>query len=150
MNYVFYNNNEFSKEFLPLKNYRSSIEQYLNKKIPFKLFEDLLNDDILILFTLDIFRPKNILQKIVDCKNKIILINTEYYKNLNTLRIYKSINNKNSINLIEYNNLNINKIKLDFSDIKYYFIPQLYSKYFEDIYKEKYIAYQDRKYDILF
>ena len=62
----------------------------------------------------------------------------------------KLINNKNSINLIEYNNLNINKIKLDFSDIKYYFIPQLYSKYFEDIYKEKYIAYQDRKYDILF
>ena len=140
----------FSKNYLPFKNYRFCIENILNLNIQFKNYNDIKENDILIVFSYDLYNPKNIINEILKNKYKVLIINTENYKFKNIIDLYKLINNKNNIFLLEYNVVNINYIKNNYKNINLKFLPLLYNPYLENIYKEKYIPYSKRKNNILF
>ena len=148
--YYWLNCSTILKNYLPFKHYRSCIENILKLNIKFKNLNELKKDDILILFSYDVFKPKNILDDLIQKPNNIYIINTENYKFKNILTMFEKINNKKNICLIEYNIVNIHYIKNNFTNIKLTFLPLLYDKYLENIFKEKYIPFSDRKYDILF
>ena len=105
--YYWYKCNDFSKKYLPFQNYRFCIENILNLNIPFKQLNEIGGDDILIIFSHDIFNPQNILTRLLEAKYKILIINTENYKFENIIQLFKSINNKQNIHLIEYNIVNL-------------------------------------------
>jgi hypothetical protein len=148
--YYWYKCNDFSKKYLPFQNYRFCIENILNLNIPFKQLNEIGGDDILIIFSHDIFNPQNILTRLLEAKYKILIINTENYKFEHIEELFESINRKNNINLIDYNIVNINYIKKKYNEIKLHFLPLLYNPYLEQIYNQKYIKYSDRPIDILF
>jgi hypothetical protein len=142
--------NNFSKIYLPFKNYRFCIENILNLNIHFKNLNELNKDDTLIIFSYDIFNPKNILDDLIKKPFKILIINTENYKFKNIINMFQKINNINNIYLIEYNIVNIHYIKENYKNINLNFLPLLYNPYLENIYQEKYIPFNNKKTDILF
>ena len=148
--YYYYNCNNFSREYLQFKNYRFCIENILKLNIHFKNLNELNEEDILIIFSFDVFNDHDILNELLNYKFKIFLINTENFKFDRIIKLFQQINNKNNIYLIEYNIVNIHYIKSNFNNINYYFIPLLYNPYLESVYNEKYITFNQRKNDILF
>ena len=148
--YYWYKCDNFSKNYLPFQNYRFCIENILNLNISFKRLKEIGGDDILIIFSYDIFNPTNILSRLLEAKYKILIINTENYKFEHIEELFESINRKNNINLIDYNIVNLNYIKKNYNEIKLHFLPLLYNPYLESIYKEKYIPFTNRPIDILF
>ena len=149
MTYYFLSCNDKSRKYTPFRNYRFSIENYLNLTISFKN-KNFEKNDILLCFTYDLKNNINLINNI-NCN--LYIINTEHYLFPNIINIFKIINNNNNknIKLIEYNVLNINHINSNFKSIDYYFIPQLYNPYLEKKFnKIKKISYDKKKYDILF
>ena len=84
--------------------------------------------------------------------SKKILINTEYYENLNISKYFDIINNKPNFYLFEYNILNINYLKNTNKNIDYHFIPLCYSSYLEDYYNSRIVkkTFIEKDIDILF
>ena len=148
--YYWFNCNSYSKNYLPFKNYRFCVENILNLNIHFKNLNEIKINDTLIIFSYDIFNPKNIIDELIKKPYKILIINTENYKFKNIINMFNKIDNIKNIYLIEYNILNINYIKENYKNINFKFVPLLYNKYLENIYKEKYIKFKEKKNDILF
>jgi hypothetical protein len=148
--YYYYNCNSFSKEYLPFKKYRCCIENILKMNIEFKNLNELKEEDVLIIFSYDIFNPSDIFNELVNYKFKILLINTESFRFPRIIELFQQINNNKNICLIEYNIINIHYIQANFKNIIYYFIPLLYNPCLETMYNQKYILFNERKNDILF
>ena len=108
--------NDFSKNYLPFRNFRFCIENILNLNIEFKNYNDIKENDILIVFSYDLYNPTNILNQIINNKYKVLIINTEHYKFKNIIDLYKSIDNKKHILLLEYNFFFFTIISKSFSD----------------------------------
>jgi hypothetical protein len=103
------------------------------------------DDNIIILFLGDIQ-----IQPIY--KNKIILINTEHYQNLNH-SLLTNINSLKNYYIWDFSPTNINEINKNYPNINTYYLPLLYNKYLESYYNQtisKKIDYKDKEYDILF
>ena len=148
--YYFYNGTKFSKEYLPFKKFRFCIENILNLNIDFKKLNEVQTNDTLIIFSYDIYNPVNILDNLLNKNYKILIINTENYLFRNIANMFRNIINKKNIYLIEYNVVNINLIKNDYKNINLKFLPLLYNPCLENLYKEKFIPYLERKNDVLF
>lgn len=70
----------FSKNYLPFKNYRFCIENILNLNIHFKNINELTNNYILIIFSYDNFNLKNIIDELIKKHYKKLIINNKNYK----------------------------------------------------------------------
>jgi hypothetical protein len=153
----FYISDDFSKFFLPFFLYRGCLLEVITKvyNLRFEYIYDfnLLRNDHQTIIIFNIYsinlKKLNILQNYI---SKKILINTEYYENLNLSKYIDFINNKNGFYLLEYNILNINYFKNTNKNINYHFIPLCYSNFLEDYYysrvtRKKFI---EKDIDILF
>jgi hypothetical protein len=145
----FFKTNNFSKKYIPFNLYRECISNYISNKIIYKNFNELNNNDILIIFMYDIIHL-NKLNELLKYNNKIFIINTEYYKFKITLNIYKAIERKKNINLLEYNVLNIKYINNNLKNLNYTFLPLLYNPSLNFITHNNYIPFKKRKNDIAF
>jgi hypothetical protein len=84
--------------------------------------------------------------------NKIILINTEHYQNLNPNAL-EFINTKENYYIWDFSPTNIREINKNYPKIKTYYLPLLYNPYLELYYKQtitKSIEHQNKEIDILF
>jgi hypothetical protein len=157
MKIQYYISDEFSKFYLPFLLFRECltkvIKEVYNISIEYIYNFDLLQDtnDTIIISNIYSINDKllNILEKY---KSKKILINTEYFKNLNVSKYLDFINNKSNFHLLEYNILNINYLKNSNMNIDYHFIPLCYNSFLEEYYSSKIIkkTYAEKDIDILF
>jgi hypothetical protein len=82
-----------------------------------------------------------------------VIINTEYYENLNIKKFINNINNEINFYILEYNIININYYKLNNLNINYYFVPLCYNIYLEEYYNNNIIQkkkFNEKDIDILF
>jgi len=157
MKVQYYISSDFCKFYLPFLLYRGcltkiikdiyniSIEYIYN----FKLLQN--NTDTIIISNIYSINDKllNILSKY---DSKKILINTEYYKNLNVSKYLDFIDNKPNFYLFEYNILNINYLKDTKKKIDYQFIPLCYCSFLENYYNSRIVkkTFIEKDIDILF
>jgi hypothetical protein len=157
MKIQFYISDNFCHIYLPFLLFREClikvIKEVYNVTIEyifdFQLLEN--NTDTIIIF--NIYSINNELLDIIEKYNsKKILINTEYYENLNVSTYFDFINNKPNFYLLEYNILNINYLKNTSKNINYHFIPLCYNSFIEDYYNSKIVkkTYAEKDIDILF
>jgi hypothetical protein len=153
----FYISDDFCKFFLPFVLYRGCLLEVITKvyNLKFEYVYDfnLLRNDHQTIIIFNIYSIN--IEKLYILENYIskkILINTEYYENLNVSKYIDFINNKNNFYLLDYNILNINYLKNTNKNINYHFIPLCYSNFLEDYYysrvtRKKFI---EKDIDILF
>jgi len=157
-----YISDNFSKYYLPFLLYRNIIfivfQAFLTTKIEYIYkVEDIDNDANTILITtiycLHNIKKKNLFSNII--KTKILVINTEFYKNLNTNELIEFIDsNQYDIYLLEYNVLNYEYFKVKYEYIKIFFAPLIYHSFLEIYYKyqikNRYIEWNKKDIDVLF
>jgi len=157
-----YISDNFSKYYLPFLLYRNIIfivfQAFLTTKIEYIYkVEDIDNDANTILITtiycLHNIKKKNLFSNII--KTKILVINTEFYKNLNTNELIEFIDsNQYDIYLLEYNVLNYEYFKVKYENIKIFFAPLIYHSFLEIYYKyqikNRYIEWNKKDIDVLF
>ena len=152
----FYISDSFCNNFLPFFLYRNCLKKFFEKKYEFELIYDLkdIKQNINNIFISNIYCINiNTLNYIKNIENKIILINTEYYNNLNVINILIEINKYNlNIYVFEYNILNIEYYKKNLFNLKYYFIPLSYNIFLEEYYNSNInkINFHNKDIDILF
>jgi hypothetical protein len=157
MKVQYYISSDFCKFYLPFLLYRGcltkvikdiyniSIEYIYN----FKLLQN--NTDTIIISNIYSINDK-LLDILSKYDSKKILINTEYYKNLNVSKYLDFIDNKPNFYLFEYNILNINYLKDTKKKIDYQFIPLCYSPFLESYYNSRIVkkTFIEKDIDILF
>ena len=157
MKVQYYISDEFCKFYLPFLLYRGCltkvIEEVYNISIEYIYDLQLLQNNTDTIIICNIYsindHSLNILQAY---DSKKILINTEYYENLNISKYFDIINNKPNFYLFEYNILNINYLKNTNKNIDYQFIPLCYSSFLEDYYNSRIVkkSFIEKDIDILF
>jgi hypothetical protein len=157
MKIQYYISDEFSKFYLPFLLFRECLTKVIKEVYNISTeyiydFESLNNNnDTIIISNIYSINEKllNILEKY---QSKKILINTEYFKNLNVSKYLDFINNKPNFYLLEYNILNINYLKSSNINIDYHFIPLCYNSFIEEYYNSKIVkkTYAEKDIDILF
>ena len=124
-----------------IKDYISSDIEIINR------YEDLdFNNSIVIMF----FGDLNI--DATNTTNKIILIMTEHYKNLNS-KTLEFINNSKNYYIWDFSPTNIKQINKNYPNINNYYLPPLYNPYLELYYQQtiaKKVDYKDKPIDVLF
>lgn len=159
MSIQFYISDQFSIYYLPFLLYRESITNILENKYKKKVnyiynFDDLKNDNNIVILSYIYSLDETKIDYLKNFNQKIFLINTEYYKNLNMINIIKKINNENlKFYILEYNILNINHYKENYKNIKWVFIPLCYNIYLEHYYNlqiSNKISYKNKDIDIFF
>lgn len=157
MKIQFYIPDTFYKYYLPFLLYRESLIQIIKKNYNeiniqyITNFKSFINhENTIIIMNINTI-TKEILKIIENSESKIILINTEYVKNMNVLDIIKYINYKNNYFLLDYNVLNINYYKNNVN-INYFFIPLCYNDYINNYYHSQVVSknFNTKDIDILF
>ncbi len=157
MKVQYYISDEFCKFYLPFSLYRGCltkvIEEVYNISIEYIYdFQSLQNNTDTIIIC-NIYSINDHLLNILQAyDSKKILINTEYYENLNISKYFDIINNKPNFYLFEYNILNINYLKNTNKNIDYQFIPLCYSSFLENYYNSRIVkkTFIEKDIDILF
>jgi hypothetical protein len=142
----------YNRNYIAFNLYINSLTNILKNNIEYKVITNIkeaTDFDFLILFVNDATEVMHITDKKIifivadnfiyhsnDFKEKF----THYVKNINPDNIYAW----------EYNILNIEYYKQHFPNIKTHFIPLMYNKYLEDVYKVQRINYKDKPIDVLF
>ena len=157
MKIQYYISDDFCKFYLPFSLYRGCltkvIEEVYNISIEYIYdFQSLQNNTDTIIIC-NIYSINDELLNILSTyDSKKILINTEYYENLNVSKYFDFINNKPNFYVFEYNILNINYLKNTNKNIDYQFIPLCYSSFLEDYYNSRIVkkTFIEKDIDILF
>ena len=157
MKVQYYISDEFCKFYLPFSLYRGCltkvIKEVYNISIEYIYDFQSLQNNIDTIIICNIYSINDELLNILSTyDSKKILINTEYYENLNISKYFDFINNKPNFYLFEYNILNINYLKNTNKNIDYQFIPLCYSSYLEDYYNSRIVkkTFIEKDIDILF
>lgn len=146
-------------QYIPFSLYITSIHNILAKSgfavTTIKNFGELTNDtEFLILFLNDI----NSIFDVNTGNTKVIFIHADYLLNhseYDQTQMKTYINQKNPKNsyIWEYSNLNIDFYERNYKNVKWFYLPLLYSNNLENIYNTNataLIPYHEKKYDILF
>jgi len=157
MKVQFYISDDFCKFYLPFSLYRGCLTKVIKEVYNISIeyiydFQSLQNNTDTIIIC-NIYSINDHLLNILSTYNsKKILINTEYYENLNVSKYFDFINNKPNFYLFEYNILNINYLKNTNKNIDYQFIPLCYSSFLEDYYNSRIVkkSFIEKDIDILF
>ena len=157
MKIQFYISDEFCKFYLPFSLYRGCLTKVIKEVYNISVeyiydFQSLQNNTDTIIIC-NIYSINDHLLNILQAyDSKKILINTEYYENLNVSKYFDIINNKPNFYLFEYNILNINYLKNTNKNIDYQFIPLCYSSFLEDYYNSRIVkkTFIEKDIDILF
>ena len=157
MNIQYYISDNFCKFYLPFSLYRGCLTKVIKEVYNISIeyiydFQSLQNNTNTIIIC-NIYSINDELLNILSTyDSKKILINTEYYENLNISKYFDFINNKPNFYLFEYNILNINYLKNTNKNIDYQFIPLCYSSYLEDYYNSRIVkkTFIEKDIDILF
>jgi hypothetical protein len=157
MKIQYYISDEFCKFYLPFLLYRGCltkvIKETYNLDIEYiYIFELLQNNNETIIISNIYSINDHLLNILSKYDSKKILINTEYYENLNVSKYFDFINNKPNFYLFEYNILNINYLKNTNKNIDYQFIPLCYNSFLEDYYNSQIVkkTFIEKDIDILF
>lgn len=157
MKVQYYISDDFCKFYLPFSLYRGCltkvIKEVYNISIEYIYDLQLLQNNTDTIIICNIYSINDHLLNILSTfDSKKILINTEYYENLNVSKYFDFINNKPNFYLFEYNILNINYLKNTNKNIDYQFIPLCYSSFLEDYYNSRIVkkTFIEKDIDILF
>jgi hypothetical protein len=157
MKIQYYISGDFCKFYLPFSLYRGCltkvIKEVYNISIEYIYDLQLLQNNTDTIIICNIYSINEHLLNILQAyDSKKILINTEYYENLNVSKYFDFINNKPNFYLFEYNILNINYLKNTNKNINYQFIPLCYSSFLEDYYNSRIVkkSFIEKDIDILF
>ena len=114
------------------------------------LIQNYLNKNYIIITFTFIITDLNILNLLK--KEKVILINADYYNHWNFENILNIINNeKLNITIFDYNPINMKEISKKYKNIIIEYIPLLYNSYLEEVYNSQENANVNYKdIDILF
>ena len=153
---VYFNRDNYLPFFLYVQSITSIIKQHITQNIEIINNYNLINnnkDTLLILFLLDLNTFINI-QNITNIQ-KIILINTEFYKNYNTeyTQYFTILNHSTKYYIWDFSSSNIMLFNTYYPNINMYYLPLLYNQYLEDYYNNiisKKIDYNNKQIDILF
>jgi hypothetical protein len=157
-----YISDQFSKFFLPFLLYRNILyeifQAFLTTDIEYIYnIENIDNNENTILITtiycLHNIKNNNLFSNIIN--TKALIINTEFYKNLNTNEIVKYVDlNKCDFHILEYNVLNYQYFKENYKNINIYYAPLIYHSFLEIYYKNQiannYIEWNQKDIDVLF
>ena len=157
MKVQYYISDDFCKFYLPFSLYRGCLTKVIKEVYNISVeyiydFQSLQNNTDTIIIC-NIYSINDHLLNILQAyDSKKILINTEYYENLNVSKYFDIINNKPNFYLFEYNILNINYLKNTNKNIDYQFIPLCYSSFLEDYYNSRIVkkTFIEKDIDILF
>jgi hypothetical protein len=157
MNIQYYISNDFCKSYLPFALYRGCLTKVIKEVYNISIeyiynFESLYNNTNSIIIMNIYSINAELLNILSTFESKKILINTEYYENLNISQYFDFIKDKPNFYLFEYNILNINYLKNTNININYQFIPLCYSSFLEDYYNSKIVkkTFSEKDIDILF
>jgi len=157
MKIQYYISDDFCKYYLPFALYRGCltkvIKEVYNISIEYIYNFDSLDNNTNSIIIMNIYSINAELLNILSTfESKKILINTEYYENLNISQYFDFIKDKPNFYLFEYNILNINYLKNTNININYQFIPLCYSSFLEDYYNSKIVkkSFSEKDIDILF
>ena len=157
-----YISDNFSKFFLPFLLYRNILyeifQNYLTADIEYIYnVENIDNNEntilIMTMHCLHNIKNNNLFPNI--CKARNLIINTEFYKNMNTNEIVNFLDiNKSNFHILEYNVLNYHYFKENYKNINIYYAPLIYHSFLENYYKNqienKYIEWNEKNIDVLF
>jgi len=157
-----YISDNFSHFFLPFLLYRNILynifQQHLTTNIEYIYqVEDIDNNEntilIMTIYCLHKIKNNDLFSNIIKTKN--FIINTEFYKNMNTNEIIEYIDeNKYDFYILEYNVLNYDYFKEKYKNINFFFAPLIYDIFLETYYKNqienKYIEWNEKDIDVLF
>ena len=157
MKVQYYISDEFCKFYLPFSLYRGCLTKVIKEVYNISIeyiydFQSLQNNTDTIIICNIYSINDHLLNILSTYDSKKILINTEYYENLNVSKYFDFINNKPNFYLFEYNILNINYLKNTNKNIDCQFIPLCYSSFLEDYYNSRIIKkyFIEKDIDILF
>jgi len=103
---------------------------------------------IIITFSFNVYK-----YDIIDLlkKEKVILINVDYYTHFNFLPLLDIINNeKLNFTIFDYNPINLKEISKKYENIKIEYIPLLYNSYLEEHYRSHVNNHVNKDIDVLF
>ena len=157
MKIQYYISDDFCKFYLPFSLYRGCLTKVIKEVYNISIeyiydFQSLQNNTDTIIICNIYSINDNLLNILSTYDSKKILINTEYYENLNVSKYFDFINNKPNFYVFEYNILNINYLKNTNKNIDYQFIPLCYSSFLEDYYNSRIVkkTFIEKDIDILF
>jgi hypothetical protein len=157
MKIFIYEPNNKEKNYLPFNLYIKCLYSILkNYQYDIKIIDNLelinTNNFLFVLFFYCL--NENIINYIKNKNIKILLINTENYKNFNIEeKLQMLILNNLNFYIFEYNPINIKYLKNKYENINIYYIPLLYNVLLIDYYNSniiKKIKYNEKDIDIIF